>query len=331
MAADHSSDVFHHVRDSLYFELPFGIELTIPQPFGEYFHITKFMLLEVLAGVLVLLIYQGLAAHIASGRPAAGRFWNFWELLAVYIRDNVVRPTIGDSQHGHGDHGHGDHAHAGSGSSGPRPLSQTDAGHPHPDAIGGYAHTEQPVPGPADPVPHGAHPADRYLPYIWTVFFFVLFCNLLGAIPGLGSPTGNLWVTGVFALATFVVVLRSGFEELGVVGFFKALVPGMDLPGPMAFFLIPLIWVIEALGLMIKHGVLAVRLFANIMAGHTVIAVMLSFIAATDGMLRYGLVAPASIAGQVGIGLLELFVAFLQAYIFAFLSTLFISSAVHPH
>ena len=94
--------------------------------------------------------------------------------------------------------------------------------------------------------------------------------------------------------------------------------------------LLPLIWLIEAGGLLIKHGVLAVRLFANIMAGHTVLGVFLSFIAMDVGNL-WGIVAPASILAQVGIGFLELFVAFLQAYVFALLTSLFISAAVNPH
>ena len=89
-------------------------------------------------------------------------------------------------------------------------------------------------------------------------------------------------------------------------------------------------WLIETLGLFIKHGVLAVRLFANIMAGHTVLGVFLAFIAQVDGVL-WGIVMPASILGQVGIGMLELFVAFLQAYVFSLLTSLFISAAVNPH
>lgn len=106
----------------------------------------------------------------------------------------------------------------------------------------------------------------------------------------------------------------------------------MDVPGALKPLLIPMIWGIELLGLFIKHGVLAVRLFANIMAGHTVIAVFLGFIAtfAVSNPLFY-VVTPASIAAQIGVGMLELFVAFLQAYIFAFLATLFIGTAVHPH
>ena len=128
-----------------------------------------------------------------------------------------------------------------------------------------------------------------------------------------------------------------------MVGFWKALVPSMDLPGPMMLVMVPALWSVELLGLLIKHGVLAIRLFANIMAGHTVIAVILGFIAGTayapdaanpDTYQALGLwwaVAPASVIGQVLIGLLELFFAFLQAYIFAFLATLFIGMAIHPH
>lgn len=176
-----------------------------------------------------------------------------------------------------------------------------------------------------------AHPADKYLPFIWSIFFFVLFCNLAGAIPWLGSPTGNLWVTAVLAICTFGVVLRTGTEELGFVGFWGSLIPTMELPLVLAILIKPLMWVIEFAGLIIKHGVLAVRLFANIMAGHTVIAVILGFIAQVAGTKLIFLVAPASVLGQIGIGLLELFVAFLQAYVFAYLSTLFIATAKHPH
>jgi F-type H+-transporting ATPase subunit a len=137
-------------------------------------------------------------------------------------------------------------------------------------------------------------------------------------------------VTGALAIVTFGYVVLCGSQLSGFGGFLKSLVPHMDLPGPIAVILLPMIWLIEALGLLIKHGVLAVRLFANIMAGHTVLGVFLGFIALVDGPL-WGVVMPASIVGQIGIGLLELFVAFLQAYVFALLASLFISAAVNPH
>ena len=88
---------------------------------------------------------------------------------------------------------------------------------------------------------------------------------------------------------------------------------------------------VEIVGVCIKHGVLAVRLLANMFAGHLVLAVIVAFIADVAGMYVWYAVAPASVFGAVALSLLELFVAFLQAYIFAFLSALFIGMALHPH
>jgi len=308
--AAHSQDVFHHVRDATVFEFPqfLGGEVQIPQPFGEYFVLTKFMILEVVAALIVFFIYRSLARRIQGGEPIRGAFWTFWETLALFIRDEVVRPVIGRG-HDHDDHGHGDHA--------------------HPSTNGAHTSDEHAHDAPAKV--SAEHPADKYLPFVWSVFFFVLICNLLGAIPWMGSPTGNLWVTGTLALSTLFVTIWSGSAELGSGGYWKALVPPMDVPAVLKPLLVPLLWVIEVLGLLIKHGVLAVRLFANIMAGHTVIAVILTFIGEVAMSPLVWVVAPASVFGQVAIGLLELFIAFLQAYIFAFLATLFISSAVHPH
>ncbi len=135
----------------------------------------------------------------------------------------------------------------------------------------------------------------------------------------------------MFAATTLFVVIRSGMAVVGPVGFWKSLVPHMDVPAWLAIFIVPMIWVLEFVGLMIKHGVLAVWLFANIMAGHTVIAVILGFIMDVANSPLFYAVAPASVLGQVGVGLLELFVAFLQAYVFVFLATVFIGTAIHPH
>ena len=304
-----AQDDFHHVRDFPFFELPhgFGWEMThhghpvwgIPLPKIPIidFQITKFMVLQIVAGLLALFIFKGLAKRVASGEPTKGRFWNFWETIALFIRDQVVRPTIGEHHHDdHGDgHGHGeDHGHASSGNK-------------------------------------AGHEADRFLPFIWTCFFFVLFCNLLGAIPMLGSPTGAISMTIPLAVVVFAHNLIAGHRQFGFAGFWANQCPPMDVPGAMKLALVPMIWFLEVLGLCIKHGVLAIRLFANIMAGHTVIGVMLGFIAAVDGSMLFWLVTPASIFGQVAIGLLELFVAFLQAYVFSFLATMFLSSCVHSH
>ena len=177
----------------------------------------------------------------------------------------------------------------------------------------------------------GGHGADKYLPFLWTVFFFILFCNLLGLLPWAGSPTGSLAVTAVLAAMTAIVVVGSGMRKFGPVGFWVGLVPHMELPLPLAIPLKPMVFAIEVLGLAIKHGVLAIRLLANVFAGHLVLAVVLSFIKATaDSWMWYG-VMPVTILGATALNLLELFVAFLQAYIFAFLSALFIGMAVHQH
>lgn len=319
-----AEDPFHHVRDANVWELPVFVlrllgldsypKLPVYTIFGHQFVVTKYMVLQVVALVLSVLVFYGLARRVRGGKPVSGVWWNFWETLAVFIRDQVVRPSIGIPHH-HDDHGHGD-AHA----SGAHHALAVDVHHGHGAGLSAGGHAAVEV----------GHPADKYLPFVWSVFFYVLFCNLLGAIPFLGSPTANINVTGVLAVVTFLHVVYFGTLQSGVAGFWKSLVPHMDLPGPIAIFLLPGIWLIEAGGLLIKHGVLAIRLFANIMAGHTVLGVFLGFIALVDGAL-WGIVMPASILGQVGIGMLELFVAFLQAYVFALLASLFISAAVNPH
>ena len=162
----------------------------------------------------------------------------------------------------------------------------------------------------------------------------MLICNLLGAFPWLGSPTGEINVTGALAFVTILAVIIYGSQRSGFVGFWLSLAPGMDLSPGMKVVLVPAIWAIELVGFVIRHAVLAVRLFANMMGGHTVIAVIMLFIAISarssiEGL--YYVVLPSSIFGQLFVGTLELLFAFVQAYIFAFLATLFIGMAVHPH
>jgi F-type H+-transporting ATPase subunit a len=314
-------DVFHHVRDAIGFDVPGGsmdshghgmLDFTLPKIYG--FQLTKFMVLQLVAALIVLFIFRGLAKRIRAGAPPSGRFWNFWESIALFIRDEVVRPTIGDHAHGH----HEDHF-----------------GNLHVDAEGHHVeegHVYAPhVPAVKDR--HYSHPADKYLPFIWSCFFYILICNLLGAIPWLGSATGNLNVTGVLAAFAFVATVFYGFQAMGPVGFFGNMMPDTGLPGAGGKVLTLGIFGIEVFGFFIKHSVLAVRLFANIMGGHTVIAVILGFIAeaAHSGFAIWGLVTFGSIVGQVFIGRLELFVAFLQAYVFAFLATIFIAGAVNKH
>lgn len=177
----------------------------------------------------------------------------------------------------------------------------------------------------------GSHDGDRFVPLVWTAFFFVLGCNLMGMVPWMGSPTGAFAVTAALAFVTFITVIGSGMVKLGPVGFWKAQVPHLDLSFGMKLILVPLIFVIEVMGMLIKHFVLSVRLLANMMGGHVVLAVVLAFIAATWGSVLFWGVMPVSVLGAVALNILELLVAFIQAYIFAFLTALFIGMAVHPH
>lgn len=171
----------------------------------------------------------------------------------------------------------------------------------------------------------GEHDAHKFLPFLWSLFFFILYNNLLGMIPMLGSPTAGLGATAGLALCAFVMIHFSGIVKLGPVGYGKAFVPHVPA------LLYPLMLVIEIVGAIIKPTILAVRLFVNMLAGHTVLYVILGFVMVIGWNLLYFIVTPASVFGNVLLSMLELFVAFLQAYVFTFLSAIFIGAAVHPH
>lgn len=177
----------------------------------------------------------------------------------------------------------------------------------------------------------GKHDADRFLPFLWTLFFFILSLDLCGMLPWVGSPTGALGVTGALAVVALGVLLVAGMQYNGVVGYWLGQVPHMEVPLVLGIFLKPMIFVIEVFGLLIKHFVLAMRLFANMFAGHLVLAVIMSFIAASASSWLWYAVAPTSVFGATALNLLELMVACLQAYVFTFLAALFIGMAVHQH
>ncbi len=180
----------------------------------------------------------------------------------------------------------------------------------------------------------GEHDADRYTPFLWTLFLFVLFNNLLGMFPYMGSPTANLYCTGGLALISFVMMHGAAIAKMGPLHYLKSLWPHMDVPFGMGYFLKPMIFAIELMGTVIKGGVLAVRLFANMFAGHTVLAMILSFIVTSflggAALWLWGSITGASVLGVVALSFLELFVAFLQSYIFVFLTSLFMGMALHP-
>lgn len=187
----------------------------------------------------------------------------------------------------------------------------------------------------AEPV-LGEH-TDRFIPYVWSAFFFVLTMNLLGLIPipavsafakmhlG-GTATANIWVTATMAVLTLLLMVANGLR-FGGMAYVKHF-----CPGPL--WLAPLLVPVELIGLCAKTFALAVRLFANMMAGHILLGVLVGLIlsAGTALGMAGGLgIAVLVVAGALAISLLEVFVAFLQAFIFAFLTALFIGMSVNVH
>ncbi len=185
----------------------------------------------------------------------------------------------------------------------------------------------------------------RYLPYLMTVFFFILFNNLVGLIPILdmtrlvfgrdtttwfgGTATANIMVTGALASLSFLLIQIHGFRELGFKGWAAHLTGGLiDEPWyiwPVMLIVVP----VELVGHLIKPMALAIRLFANMVAGHTLMAVLLGFGAAAakggSGVFGIGAITLVSGVAAVLVTFLELFVAFLQAFIFMFLTAVFMS------
>ncbi|MBN9681922.1 MULTISPECIES: F0F1 ATP synthase subunit A [unclassified Corallococcus] len=170
----------------------------------------------------------------------------------------------------------------------------------------------------------GKEEGPRYVPYLLTAFFFILFMNLLGLFPWMATATGNIAVTCGLALCTFFVTQAAGIRAAGIGGYLK------HLTGGVAPWLWPIMIPVEFLGLFTKPFALTIRLFANMLAGHIVIFFLLGLIF----MLRNPAVALVSVPFAFGIYLLELFVAFVQAYVFTMLSALFIGMSVamgHHH
>jgi F-type H+-transporting ATPase subunit a len=164
----------------------------------------------------------------------------------------------------------------------------------------------------------GKEEGPRYVPYLLSVFFFILVINLLGLLPWMASATGNVAVTGALAAITFVLTQVASIRSAGLWGYLKHLTGGVPV------FLWPIMIPVELLGLFTKPFALTLRLFANMLAGHVVLFCLIGLI------FFIGHVAVAAVAVPLGIFIyfLELFVAFLQAYIFVMLSSLFIGMGV---
>ena len=253
--------------------------------------VTKYQILLAVAALVVLALFVPLARRIATGEPVRGPLWNFLESLLLFIRDDVVRPNI---QSGHAD-GHGHHDH------------------PTHD-------------------PHAL--ADRYLPLIWTLFLFILTCNLLGMIPFLGSPTASISVTAALALIVFVTIQVSALLRFGALGFVKSFIPQLKTDNPiltvgLMLTVVPLVAVIEFAGIFIRGGVLAIRLFANMYGGHVALAAIFALSVAANGSLSVG-GGIGAVALGTALSLLELLVAFLQAFVFVLLTSIFLGLQLNP-
>jgi F-type H+-transporting ATPase subunit a len=172
------------------------------------------------------------------------------------------------------------------------------------------------------------HHGEGYVPYLLTLFFFILAMNLLGLLPWGATATGNIAVTGALALVAFLVIEISGMRSLGFKGYMQTifyLPPG--LPAAMKPIMLVIMTPVELIGKLAKPFALAVRLFANMTAGHVLV---LALIGLTFLFQSY-LVGAVSSVMSTFIMLLELFVAFLQAFVFTLLTAVFIGLMREAH
>lgn len=198
---------------------------------------------------------------------------------------------------------------------------------------------------------------DKFMPFIWTVFFFILVNNLLGLVPLdpltviilgrghiAGTATAGISITAGLALASFFVIHMAGMRVqiahqrhkgrsggaavfVGIAMYFHGLVP--PIPGVLGVLMFVPLLGLELVGALVKPFALCIRLFANMLAGHVVLASLLILAPAIHNIADLGISVPV-VLGCAALSGLELFVAFLQAYIFTFLTCMFIGAAVSP-
>lgn len=165
----------------------------------------------------------------------------------------------------------------------------------------------------------GEHDGKKLTPLLCSLFFFILMLNLMSLIPIFATATGNVSVTAALALVTLGVMIFGAIIKNGVSGFVHAFVPH-GVPWPVLILLVP----IEFMGMFIKAFALTIRLFANMLAGHIVIFSIVGLV------ILFGMAGLPSIVLALAIYLLEVFVCFLQAFVFTLLSAMFINQIHHP-
>jgi F-type H+-transporting ATPase subunit a len=179
--------------------------------------------------------------------------------------------------------------------------------------------------------PNVGHHGERFYPYIISVFFFILMCNLLGLVPWGTSPTANISVTAALALVTFVTVEVAGMRDLGLAQWSKTIFYApAGTTGITRWLMLVIMTPVEFGGKLTKPFALAIRLYANMTAGKAVMLALTGLLTAA-ALANVFWVAPATILMAVAIMVLKIFVGFLQAYIFAMLTSVFIGLIRHAH
>jgi len=268
-AAEGKLDVIGHLVDQHYLQVPFVnahhvLDGRVPLPTFPPFHVLGIAVdlsitrhvVTMWAGAVLLVVLLLLAFRRPRLVPSG--LSNLFEALVVFVRDEVVLPSMG---------------------------------------------------------PHGK----PYLPYLLTAFFFILTCNLMGLVPYVSTPTGNVSITAGLALCTLAAMFIAGVANNGVIGYVRSLVPsGIPL------WLLPIMVVVELLSLFGRPFALCIRLFANMLAGHAILAVFFAMALIFQSYLAALVLQGASVL----IYLFEIFVAFIQAFIFAILSAVYIAGAL---
>lgn len=177
-------------------------------------------------------------------------------------------------------------------------------------------------------MPNVGHGGERYVPFVVTMFFFILLSNLIGLVPYGAAATANISVTAALALMAFVVIEGAGMKALGAAGYMRTIFYwNPDLPVAMRIPMLLILTPVEILGKLSKPFALAVRLMANMAAGKVVIYAMLGLIFLFGSYV----IAIAPVAMIVALSFLKIFVALLQAYVFALLVSVFIGLITHSH
>jgi F-type H+-transporting ATPase subunit a len=164
----------------------------------------------------------------------------------------------------------------------------------------------------------------KYFPFVFTLFMFIFFCNMLGMIPGAFTVTSHIIVTAALAALVFLTVLIVGFAKNGL-HFLKLFVPS-----GVPIYILPLVTMIEIISFLSRPVSHSVRLFANMLAGHITLKVFGGFVVMLLGAGSFAVLSPLPLLAAIALTALEFLVAFLQAYVFTMLTCMYLNDALHP-